>query len=777
MKKILLLITVLLGACTLINAQSVERQTLKYTPSGVDVFIGVGYEVSIPFAWKFIDCYGPRVGITKKSNKATSSVYIYKGKRYTAMEVVGQQYFPKPFIGKTNLTADVYDDAYRLGTVKLENVTAIGGGCLGEAYSVIEMLGLDEKKYKDKLASLSLKNVRITYCHTNDTPIESKIDKLLLGKEFDNIIQEADNAFNRRNYDKAKELYKKANRGNFYEFDQSHAKAQLEKIKEIEKQQAEKKAEAERKEKEIAEAEEEARRREASGLVNENNSNSEISNNSSSSNNGDNSGANSSSNSNTSSNNNTSSNASTSTTASSSNTSNNTTTSSNNSVPAPSTDYSDVATIAVVAAIALATLYASYEIGKIIYTDLDDYKVNERGGNSSRLTKKLGFTVTSAPMRNYQTSTLDLAGGVDYWPLYGDNFGFGGSSTLSAGVGVLYQNAQISGDLGLMTYYGSENLRGVFEYHRGYRRFSVFQWLFDDLSGAQDEYYHRFMAGVSFNAESSFYGYTQMYIDLLAIYENFNNPVAIGGRNNFQPLGENANYGLRLNLRYEDRINFYAETVLRNGVDTYFKIGAIRTFEKFGRPGDYNKASRLTATSGKNVIYPLITSFHWANEKSTLDSTLATSSHVPFNFGVGFEKDFNINTNWSVQGGVGLSVLHSTRYNNYRYQHSSLNLSVGLRYSEYLYKKDDKYWVLAGINNRINIQKNITEGSERILVESLETNRFVPQWMFGAGLDYTVGSLGMRSGIQYERSMGSLYQDDYKSLTSNTISFNWGFMF
>lgn len=749
MKKIILLITFFLGACILINAQNIERKTLKYTPSGDDVFEGTGYEVNIPFAWGFFKCYGEvHVGFAKKTNEATSSVYIYKGKRYTAMQVIGQQYFPNPEVGLTNLTADVYDGAYRLGNVKLGNVTGFTVGCFGETYRVLKMIEIDEKKYKDKLSSLSLKNVRITYCHTNDTPIETKIDKLLLGKEFNSLIKEADDAFNRRDYEKAKELYKKANRGNFHEFNQTHTKTQLEKIKEIEK---------EKKEQEIAK--EEARKNETSSSENKSDNNSEIANNNSSSDNNDNNSSNSSSNSNTSSNKKTSSN------------------SSNSSVPAPSTDYSEVAAVIVVAAIALATVYATYKIGKVIYTDMGDLDANTQNGNSDRLTKRIGFTATSAPMTRYQTSTLDLEGGIDYWPLHGENFGIGGRATLSAGIGVFYQNAQLSADAGLMTYYGSEKLRGVFEYHRGFRRYSVFQWIFDDLNDSENEFYHRFMAGVSFNKQTSFYGYTQAHIDLLGIYENFNNPMEFGGRNNFRPLSENANYGIRLNLRFEDRVSFYAETVLRRRDKFYVKIGAIRTFDKFGSSGSSKKSSRFIVAPGKNVIYPLVTSFHWANEKSSLDSTITTSSHIPFNFGCRFEKDFNINENWSAQGGVGLSVLHSTRYNNYRYQHSSLNFSAGIRYSKYLFNKADKYWVLGGINNRINVQKNITKGSERIPVESFETNRFIPQWMFGAGLDYTVGKLGMRSGIQYERSIGSLYQDDYKSLTSNTISFNWGFMF
>jgi hypothetical protein len=179
------------------------------------------------------------------------------------------------------------------------------------------------------------------------------------------------------------------------------------------------------------------------------------------------------------------------------------------------------------------------------------------------------------------------------------------------------------------------------------------------------------------------------------------------------------------------------------------------------------------------VIYPLVTSFNWANEKSTLDSTLATSSQVSMNFGAMIEKDINLTENWSAQVGAGVSILHGTRFNSSRYRHSSLNLSAGIRYSEYLSNEVDKYWVLAGINNRINIQKNISnlQGGVFVPIESIETNRFVPQWMLGAGMDYTVGGLSMRTGIQYDRSIGSLYKDDYKTLTSNTISLNWGYIF
>jgi hypothetical protein len=432
-----------------------------------------------------------------------------------------------------------------------------------------------------------------------------------------------------------------------------------------------------------------------------------------------------------------------------------------------------------VVAAAFATVYTAYKIGDVIYTDLDDYEVKEPKGNSDRFTKKMGFTATSAPLGSYQTSTLDLEAGLAYWPLYGENFGIGGGATFSAGTGIFYQNGQLSADGTVMGYYGSKNLRGVFESHIGIRRLSVYQWIFDDLNYTKNEFYHRFMAGVSFNTTGEFYGYSQTHVDLLAIYENINNPIEFGGRNNFQPLGENASYGLRLNVRFEDRINFYAETVLRRGDNVFVKIGAIRNWERFGISGSRRKLSKLIATKGKNVIYPLVTSFNWANEKSTLDSTLATSSQVSMNFGAMIEKDINLTENWSAQVGAGVSILHGTRFNSSRYRHSSLNLSAGIRYSEYLSNEVDKYWVLAGINNRINIQKNISnlQGGVFVPIESIETNRFVPQWMLGAGMDYTVGGLSMRTGIQYDRSIGSLYKDDYKTLTSNTISLNWGYIF
>ncbi len=202
--------------------QEVQRKTISYTPSSY------GYELSIPLAWKFINCYGEvHVTITKNSKDITSNAYIYNGVRYTSADL-GSEAFVKPECGLTDISADVYNQSYRLGNIKMGNVIDWLGGCFGQTYHAMKLLGLNDADYKDKLADLSLSNIRLDEVYSRDYSLEGKIKEIEKQKNVTSTTSEADDALARGDLEEAQALYKKVVK---LDYANSHAKAKLEEIK------------------------------------------------------------------------------------------------------------------------------------------------------------------------------------------------------------------------------------------------------------------------------------------------------------------------------------------------------------------------------------------------------------------------------------------------------------------------------------------------------------------------------------------------------------------
>ena len=200
---------VFLVALTILNASTasadnITRESVRYTPS-VN-----GYELNIPFASKFINCYGEvHVTISRNSKKITSGAYIYEGKRYTASEL-GQAAFQKISVGLTDITADVYHGPARLGNIKMENVIDWLGGCFGQTYHAMGLLNLSDKDYKNKIDGLYLKNIKILQAYAENPSLERRIKEMLKEEKASRTIEQADRELAAGNLNDAKRLYKDA---------------------------------------------------------------------------------------------------------------------------------------------------------------------------------------------------------------------------------------------------------------------------------------------------------------------------------------------------------------------------------------------------------------------------------------------------------------------------------------------------------------------------------------------------------------------------------------
>lgn len=207
----------------------VYRTTLSYTPAEN------GYIIQLPIAYKFINCFGEIVlTITKKNDQVTFGDYIYKGQRYTPGEL-GLSSFEGTRPGLTNVTADLYDQSFRLGPVTLNNLIDYFGGCFGQTYNVLDELGKDHKAYRDRLNDLKLSNFRITECATRDYELEGKIKEVAKQRELKGKTQEADQALARGDLEEAERLYKEAQK---LDYGNAHIRAQLDKINQLKKEAA-----------------------------------------------------------------------------------------------------------------------------------------------------------------------------------------------------------------------------------------------------------------------------------------------------------------------------------------------------------------------------------------------------------------------------------------------------------------------------------------------------------------------------------------------------------
>lgn len=201
----LLFITLFLFTFSLsVLAENIQREVVRYKPEKS------GYEVEIPFASKFINCFGEvHVTITKNSKNITAKSYVKEGKSYSKNEL-GEEYFQKSAVGLTNISADVYHNSYLLGKIRMNNVIDWLGGCFGQTYHAMKLLGLDDAQYKDKVDQLYLKNIRVISADTKNSSVESAIDEKQKQKAITNKIQQADQAFASGNLENAKKLYQEA---------------------------------------------------------------------------------------------------------------------------------------------------------------------------------------------------------------------------------------------------------------------------------------------------------------------------------------------------------------------------------------------------------------------------------------------------------------------------------------------------------------------------------------------------------------------------------------
>lgn len=132
---------------------------------------------SINFQYGFRNCYG-KVSLAFGKETIHAKSYQYEGKVYSPPDL-GLSEFKKISAKGSNISADVYAGTQKLGSAEFKNVIFFADiGCFSETYAVIDLLGLNNSDYKNRIEELRLDNIRITSAARSYKTEELIIQKL-----------------------------------------------------------------------------------------------------------------------------------------------------------------------------------------------------------------------------------------------------------------------------------------------------------------------------------------------------------------------------------------------------------------------------------------------------------------------------------------------------------------------------------------------------------------------------------------------------------------------
>lgn len=857
--KVTLVSALFLLFTTSLLAQQVFRQTVSYTPAEK------GFELRVPFAWKFIDCAGDvMLTIDMKKGDATATGYIHKGSRYTSADI-GAEAFADPDIGYTVISGTVYHQSYTLGRVQLTNVISAWGGCYGQTYAVIKMLGLSNEQYKDKLGELYFRDLRIESTSSWDYDVEKLIDSKERNATINEKTAAADQALASGDKERAKELYEEVQD---LDYSNSHANSKLDEIEQLEEEEAKKELheehmsegdrlmqegdlegaeaaykkakstgvdeaeadskladveeeqqakveEAKKAEEEAAKAEESEESSEESGSEEEEEeekSYEEL----------------------------------------------------KREVERQEREAAEARkrlaekeeferqqrvikyqqekfaqtqqNMQAAGAMSGSAIAMLIQVGTMIYEGIGiDRPENKFRGTSRMMHAHLGYTVTSMPMftnsemetydgnnygssnetENHQSNLIELEGGLELYPLVGDNYDVGVFANARAGFGLLFQNFGVSYDYGAKGSWGLKNFKMAGSVSKGYRSFAHIPWINAQEfgSGKLTYRYTRMAIGPRISWSSDMWGDTRAHLDIQPVMElpSYQTPTA--GNEPVMLIWAN---GLRTELWAENRIRIFAEYFWHYPRDgevnhgyaedaspqgTFIRFGVTRSWDMFGQSSfalDYQQVLRMNARRNKWAIIPFKGTMSWVDPRE--DSTYFVGDYVP-GASLLLEKDINLLPQIAIATGVGGSYIpvvtravNGQPYTiegrsfgssaNVKLEMFTIDVPAGLRFTSSPRGKD-VYWVKGSLNHHLVLHRML--GTRAVAsVESYEKSpaskqsgpKMLRSLEAAAGLDFpTPGNTNMRVSIGYERYLTPLWIGESHNQRMESFSVSTGFIF
>lgn len=457
---------------------------------------------------------------------------------------------------------------------------------------------------------------------------------------------------------------------------------------------------------------------------------------------------------------------------------------------------------------AVELLLLHIKLGQIIYGNLDTDRYGSLFSNDNwRFTMQTGYSITTMPMifnsffedydgNDYsyttesvdmQSGTLDLNGGMELWPMYGKQFGFGFHGQGGAGHGFLLQQFTWFGQGGAKAYLGFEKMKLYGEYTIGFRTISKVAWIDpQELGSGKLKYnFHRIFTGLRFSipAEVESKG-TNITVGPLFELQDFRN------MNYFNPILVRWNNGFKAEIDIENRLNIFAEFFMnyrRSGeieetyeqkfkaTGTYFRVGVLRNFDFFGESPyahadpNINRIKEKSAFTGISFLNP---SFNWLTDKNKMNSM----KKVQLGVNVAFEQDIRLFSNINFMTGAIFAINGGgTSYNGAEevsFKSHSIAVPLGLRLYLENIRRPYKRWISGAIKNDFSLF-NSTDG-----FTDVSSKRYTRSLSFGGGVDYMLGANTLaRIGLNLDYGTSSIFSEKTVDLRKRSISLQAGFIF
>lgn len=457
----------------------------------------------------------------------------------------------------------------------------------------------------------------------------------------------------------------------------------------------------------------------------------------------------------------------------------------------------------------IQALLVHFFIAKQIYQDVGtDQVYSQQQGDSYLFRAKAGYGITSAPIFfnsmiesydgnnfSYKTSTvgrqvvsLDLNGGLEYWPLYGKRNGMGFFLNLGAGHGFTFQNFIWYGNGGLQAYTGTEKVKLFGEYSFGYRGIVKNSWIDSrEFGTGEAKYtYQRIKIGPRFTFDIDWNGKTKSNLDVLPVFEL----PSYTQTHYFSPVNMQWMNGIALNFGIDNRLSFNLEYFWRyqrggeveygfspstSFSGNFVKLSVIRNFDMFGDSPLTLSESRLSSFKEK-AAFKGIMFFNAAFNYNSGKDLRVTKPNLGAR--VAYEHDFNVLQNTNISTGAGFAINNggsstTTLGDTMKTSFHSICIPTAIRSYLNDYRLQ-KYWVKYGITHHFVVAKNV---SGNTFSESY-MKTYVPCLAVGLGLDYKMSESGaFRTGISFERSLTPYYDAAKQKIKANQISLNLGVIF
>lgn len=451
---------------------------------------------------------------------------------------------------------------------------------------------------------------------------------------------------------------------------------------------------------------------------------------------------------------------------------------------------------------------AYYGIGNLIYSGFEPLGVlEEYTGMSSRLRMHLGYEISGTPMytnsiiedyngnsttferksEDHDSYNFNLGAGMEYWPLYHKNFGFGMHGGGSLGHGFTFEDFSLTYQYGLKTHWHPGKLGMVAEYTQGGREIDHSPWIESTESGGGNiaYTYERIGVGPSIRFDTDWDGVSESRFDLMAIFErpSFSSP-AIAAGSTLDPAVSTWQNGFRANLSYSNRLDFFLEyfpSYQRDGVRDFglalssssfagsmFRFGIHRNFDFFGEGGNNSADSKHRTNremSNRSILYIVSPGLSWM--QNTPGKRFG--NYYRFNIApIAFEQEIDLTRNVALYAGVGVNVLEGGELEGYsnspfgagnkvNIEYVNVSIPVGLRFRSSL-TESHFWWIKAGLGNMLPVYQALyldgsSEAAEEDEIMARANGEMLPGYFnstqISVGADFATGSNIMRCGIEY----------------------------